>query len=214
MSTYLKLLAADGNWYSFIRALEGEPLSAGYVNLQKYTNTPNWLRPVLTWYLKQSKEYRKSILFNSSKSGGYDVREYWEIIADMKEIQMDYMNYFHKEHLDGLILPTLPMTAPKHGYGLELLVCLSYTFLGNLLHWPAGVVPITTVQPNENVYNISELSSYQQDSFAKLIEQMTIDSIGLPVGIQIMTPMWKDEECLYIMSIIEQLCQFNEKPNV
>ena len=32
--------------------------------------------------------------------------------------------------------------------------------------------------------------------------------MGLPVGVQVMTPMWQDEKCLYIMSEIEREVQF------
>jgi len=145
VSTYIKLMSADGNWYSFIRALEGEELSDSYRKLQIFTEIPNFLRLMIISALNMMGESRKAMLLEITKSGGLDVREYWEAVADMKEIQEAYGKAFKANEYDAMILPALGITAPPHGMAAELLSALSYTFLGNLLHWPGGVVPVTTV---------------------------------------------------------------------
>jgi Asp-tRNA(Asn)/Glu-tRNA(Gln) amidotransferase A subunit family amidase len=38
------------------------------------------------------------------------------------------------------------------------------------------------------------------------------NSAGLPVGVQVMTPMWRDELCLYVMSEIEKSVNYSSKP--
>ena len=37
-------------------------------------------------------------------------------------------------------------------------------------------------------------------------------SIGMPIGIQVATPTWKDEECLAVMKIIEDQIKFCKEP--
>ena len=37
------------------------------------------------------------------------------------------------------------------------------------------------------------------------------DSFGMPVGIQISTPQWKDEECLALMKIIANQFKFMKR---
>jgi hypothetical protein len=53
------------------RALEGEELYDSYKKLQKYTDLPNFLRPITTWFLEQSGEHRKAVMFRTGKSGIY-----------------------------------------------------------------------------------------------------------------------------------------------
>lgn len=47
---------------------------------------------------------------------------------------------------DALICPSTPMPAYPHGMSADLTISCSYTFLYNLLHYPAGNVPITIVK--------------------------------------------------------------------
>jgi Asp-tRNA(Asn)/Glu-tRNA(Gln) amidotransferase A subunit family amidase len=94
----------------------------------------------------------------------------------------------------------------------DLIPALSYTFLANLLHWPAGTVPVTTVQSSEEVYPVDKLPRTQRDSLARLVAKSIVGSQGLPVGVQVMTPMWKDEKCIEIMREIERGVNFQEKP--
>jgi hypothetical protein len=41
---FLKLIAADGNMYEFVKALEGEPLCDSYRTLYSYANMPDFLK--------------------------------------------------------------------------------------------------------------------------------------------------------------------------
>lgn len=55
--------------------------------------------------------------------------------------------------LDAVIFPPVPLPALPHGAARTLTPALTYTFLANVLHWPAGVVPVTLVQKDEEVRN-------------------------------------------------------------
>lgn len=44
------------------------------------------------------------------------------------------------------------LPAFRHGDGPKLESCCTYAFIANLLHFPAGCVPITTVRPEETTY--------------------------------------------------------------
>jgi hypothetical protein len=48
--------------------------------------------------------------------------------------------------------------------------CCSYTFFANLLHFPAGAVPVTTVRPDEAKYHTADgESSYGRKTIIQLI---------------------------------------------
>jgi Asp-tRNA(Asn)/Glu-tRNA(Gln) amidotransferase A subunit family amidase len=80
-------------------------------------------------------------------------------------------------------LPAFP-----HGFSKDLLPAMHLTFLFNLLHFPAGAVPITTVRASETKY-----VSRHSDNMTRLAQEVCEGSEGLPVGIQVATLPFADE---------------------
>jgi fatty acid amide hydrolase len=80
------------------------------------------------------------------------------------------------EALDGVICPAYPVPAVPHGTSGDVIRGQSYTSLWNLLGYPAGVVPVTTVAAGE-------------DSGAA----------GLPVGVQVAARPWREDVVLGLM---------------
>ena len=167
---------------------------------------------VVTFVLELFGEHRKAAVVNQQRSGGLSSRQYWEIAADMAEIEKDMTEAFVSEGFDGLILPPVASVATPHTVIRDLLFVLSYTFLPNLLHWPAGVVPVTLVREDEQEYNVNKIPPNQRDSVANVLHKAMEGSKGLPVGVQVITKRWEDELCLYIMSEIEQGVEFQGRP--
>ena len=213
--TFCSAMAADGNWYSFMEGLEGEDISPTYKKLKVYTGIPNWLRGPLGYVLRTFGEIRKADLMCRLMEGGMNVRTYWERCADLHDIATKWTAHMEKEELDGIIMPTVALPAPKHGMIGELMTAISYCTIVNVLHWPAGSVPITTVREDEAHYDPDRtgLPKDQRDSFAKLAHQTMEGSTGMPVGVQVVTPKWQDERCLFLMREIEEVVQFKERPN-
>lgn len=50
-----------------------------------------------------------------------------------------------------VIFPPVALPALPHGAAKNLTPAFTYAFVANLLHWPAGVVPVTLVRPDEEV---------------------------------------------------------------
>ena len=210
VKTYFGGMGADGNWYSLVRALEGEELHPTYKSLQAFTKLPNFFRPLTIRILHMLGEHRKALLIGAIKNGGLNVREYWEVVSDAIDIRNAYDNAFREREYDALLMPGLGVTALPHGMAPDLLSALSYTFLANLLSWPAGTVPVTVTQSNEEEYVAPPI---EHDSIYRLSAQACKGSAGLPVGVQIMTPQWHDERCLFLMSEIEKHVCFSSQPS-
>lgn len=137
VTTYLALIAADGNMYSFKRALQGqEELYTSYKKLEPLTFIPNILRPPLAALLRLCGEHRKAAALLSQRSGGLSVRQYWERVADKREMERAFAQALKDGGFDGVLLPPLGLPAPPHGMIADLLAAFSYSFLANLLHWP------------------------------------------------------------------------------
>lgn len=88
--------------------------------------------------------------------------------------------------IDVLLSPGLGTPAWRHGQVDDLEWATSYAWLWNYLHLPAGVVPVTTVAPDEQrYYDDSELPAYQRDGIAAAAREALRDSTGLPVGVHL-----------------------------
>ena len=79
----------------------------------------------------------------------------------------------------------------------------------NVLHFPAGSVPITEVLPGED----KDFQDNYGDVITKRCRSSVMGSAGMPINIQVATPRWKDEECLAIMKVLEESVHFIKRPN-
>jgi len=68
---------------------------------------------------------------------------------------------------------------------------------------PSGIVPLTVVQPEEDVYEdgISDIIS-------KVAKQTEQGSVGLPVGVSVTAFAYRDEVALRVMRLIENEAKF------
>lgn len=72
-------------------------------------------------------------------------------MADTFELRSKWEEAISEAGLDAVIFPPAALPALPHGAARELTPAFSYMFLANLLHWPAGVVPVTLVRKDEEV---------------------------------------------------------------
>ena len=81
----------------------------------------------------------------------------------------------------------------------DIVLGIGYTFIFNLLGMPAGVVPITHVKAGEE----SERPS-SKDDFVKELIRAEQGSAGLPVGVQIVGPHWREDLVLAVMQALSK----------
>lgn len=86
-------------------------------------------------------------------------------------------------------------------------------FLGNLLGWPTGALPITTIREDEQQYYAYEdLPKEQRDMMSVYAGQEMKGSAGLPMSVSVMSPLYEDEKCLRVMKEIEKGVNFKCRP--
>lgn len=205
---FVGIQAADGNFKCYVDALEGEDHIYLYNTLKKAANIPNFLRPIVRMVLDK----RRSSLIAESKSGGLSTRKYWDKLADLKELRNKWESSFQDTGLDAVIHPGLPIPAMQHGISGEFTSAFSYTFIANMLGWPAGVVPVTTVRNEEQHYRMEDIPANQRDPIAKIAANVMEGSEGLPMSVAVMTPSYRDELCLRVMKEVESVVGFLEEP--
>lgn len=128
-------------------------------------------------------------------------------------MRQEWSNAIQEAGIDAIVYPGFPTPATPHGISGDFTAAVSYMFLPNLLLWPAGTLPVTTVRSDEQHYRMEDLPHVQRDKAARLADQRVMkNSAGMPISVQVMTPAFQDEKCLRVMKEIERLVDFREKP--
>eukprot|EP00927_Polykrikos_kofoidii_P050793 TRINITY_DN44669_c0_g1_i1.p1 TRINITY_DN44669_c0_g1~~TRINITY_DN44669_c0_g1_i1.p1 ORF type:complete len:603 (+),score=85.45 TRINITY_DN44669_c0_g1_i1:84-1892(+) len=207
-ATYASLATAEGNLRGMVEGAEGEPLISAYHVVQASANIPNFLRPLIAPLLGK----RRGLVMKLTRSGGVSTHDFLQRSADTVEIREAWAKAFEEAGVDAVIHPTLPLPALPHGTSSNLLTMCSYTLLANLLLWPSGTVPVTTVRGDEQHYSMEALPLNQRDFLARRAAEVMQGSAGLPIGIAALTPPLRDEVCLRAMKEIERVMKFIAKP--
>ena len=134
--------------------------------------------------------------------GFRDTAHYWELV----EAQHDYADRFAAAldndpggPFDIILCPPCALPALTHGATKDLATVGAYACLYNLLGYPAGVVPVSRVRPDEEVGR-----SATRDVVEKVALQVERGSAGLPVGVQVVARHWREHVALAAMAAIEQ----------
>jgi fatty acid amide hydrolase len=128
--------------------------------------------------------------------GRHDTDHYWQLV----EAAMAYRQRFLDAlaGFDAIVCPATALPAFRHGAAEELVLAGAYGCLYNVLGWPAGVVPVTSVRPDEE--SDRPVSKDRMDRAARDTER---GSTGLPVGVQVAARPWREDLVLGVMSAIE-----------
>ena len=182
---------AEGNMRSYVEALEGEEPIPEYNLLLRMSNLPSWLRWVALCVLDE----RRAHLLRQTQSGGVSTYDYQQKTADLIELRQKWAAAM--KDLDALIFPAMPVPALPHGSSGELTSTCAYMFLSNMLLWPSGAVPVTTVRPDEAHYDVASLPANQQDKIARIVAKRVCNerSVGMPIGVSVMSTAFQDETC-------------------
>ena len=101
--------------------------------------------------------------------------------------------------VDLVLCPAHATPAVPHTKSAEFLLAGSYSMLWNLVQFPAGVVPVTSVSKGETARQ--PLTRDRIETTAILVDR---ESVGLPVGVQIVGRPSQDEAVLDCMIALEQ----------
>lgn len=205
---YVALVSAEGNMRGFMEGLDGEELHPLYEKLRQAANLPNWLRPFVSRLIDE----RRGTLVNVTRSGGLSVYQFQQHLADLVALKKAWAELVEENEYDAILHPSLPLPAFKHGTSSDLTGACSYTMLANLLLWPEGCVPVTTIREEEQCYHMTDLPENQRDQWARNAAKLMEGSKGLPLSVSVMCPPFRDEECLRIMKKIESIVNFSAKP--
>ncbi|XP_051802953.1 fatty-acid amide hydrolase 1 isoform X2 [Acanthochromis polyacanthus] len=202
----VKGVFADGN-ATLIQNLAGSPIDPTLKHQIFPCTLPVWLKRILSFLLKPWQP--RTSLGVRALCGVGSIPKLWEQHAAVEDYIKETIAHWRKCDIDVLLCPVI---APAY----NLLYCgknttiLTYTMLYNLLNFPAGVVPVTTVTKEDE----EELKHYEgiyQDEYDKFFKEAVTGGEGLPVAVQCVALPWQEELCLRFMKEVEQLVKQSRK---
>uniref|UniRef100_A0A0R3PIH5 Amidase domain-containing protein n=1 Tax=Angiostrongylus costaricensis TaxID=334426 RepID=A0A0R3PIH5_ANGCS len=194
-----KLLMPDGGHY--IRALYEndaiDPYMKDFVMLLKVPRIVRWLA---SFVLRPISPQLSAIC--SAYISNLDDLRYTNERCDV--YKKEFIAYWKSLELDALICPSFPVPAVPHRFPSKMSMAVTYTALFNLLDFPAGVVPVgkVTVKDDEDLVNESTYPVGHNVAL-RIIRDSSINSVGLPLSVQIVTLPFEEEKCLRVMRDVQ-----------
>ncbi|EGR34573.1 hypothetical protein IMG5_006590 [Ichthyophthirius multifiliis] len=206
MQCYFRILMSDG-LQGVHKLLKGEGFIREYKQMVTLASLPQFLGVFVSLILGFLGQKRLQKLIETFKE--LPASEYVSTCYKIQILKQKFIEIFQKNNISSILCPSSGTPAFSHGKNAETVLSCYYNFMWNLLDFPAGVLPITTVLENEQHYK----NSLIKDILSKKIDQFMKGSMGMPVGIQVVALPNQDEVALNIMKQIDEKVQFYKNYN-
>lgn len=164
---------------------------------------PNWLKWTLATILKPVCPRISRDL--KALRGRRSARDLWEQNAETQAYCQEFTSEWRNLKLDVVLCPVMG-PAYNLGYVGKLFATGTYTYLYNILNFPAGVVPVSTVTEKDEE-KLTHYEGHYNDHWDNLIKKAVTGAVGLPVAVQCVALPWQEELCLRFMKEVETLVQ-------
>ena len=191
---YAALLGGDG-FRHLRRGIADDPVSPVARLLTSAGRVPRPVARVLGRALDAAGQ--RSVAGTVRNAGTRTTSEYGDAVKAREALFRRVSRALH-EGPDVVLMPPFAMPALRHGGFRDLMWASTTTFFANLTGLPAGVVPVTTVRPDEETDRRPGV-----DVVARLARSHESGSAGLPVGVQVVAPWWREDLVLAAMAAIE-----------
>ena len=129
--------------------------------------------------------------------GNGTAASYFQLVDEVRAMRRQALSTM--QSADIVLAPPSPLPAYRHGACLELGTLGTYTTYWNVLGWPAGVVPWTTVQAGEESDR-----AISKDPCYLAAQEAERDSVGLPIGVQVAGAPYRDHLALAALRALEK----------
>ncbi len=192
--TYLALLSADGG-RTLQGKLDGADVDAALSVLWNMLKVPDAARTLAGHAAMRLGERHMGQLMLAL--GEKRVDGLWLLVKKAREIAAQVHEHWRQQRLDAVICPPHATPALPLGASRDFTLGGALSMRFNLLNFPAGVVPVTSVHRDE------EARPSPHGRLEKVAARVDVDSAGLPVGVQVVARPWREDVVLAVMAAIE-----------
>ncbi|XP_068095694.1 vitamin D3 hydroxylase-associated protein-like isoform X2 [Hyperolius riggenbachi] len=168
---------------------------------------PAILKKIVAFFLRPV--YPRIANHVEAHSGTSSVKGLWKHYTAVKEYRNEFVSEWRKLGMDALLCPMLG-PAFNIGHPGKLFAGFSFTMLFNILNFPAGVLPVTNVTP-EDEEELKHYKGYFNDPWDQEVIKGMEGGVGLPVAVQCVALQWQEEQCLRLMKEVENVTRGNLK---
>ncbi|KAF2638826.1 amidase signature enzyme [Massarina eburnea CBS 473.64] len=204
------LLLSDGGstFMSFFRT--GEWNDPGAAQMVFYINLP---RPVKYVYYLWVKYVKRDDIWAGLLRDWHakSALEYWQLAGKREAFKNKFFNWWSDEaKMDVMITPPNATPAVPHDAMYDAVSSCGYTFLFNLLDYPAGILPVTHVDPVKDQlppsFDFKKLNGVAKGAYK---HYDATEMAGLPVAVQVVGRRLEEEKVLAVMERIEDALDKN-----
>lgn len=171
---WLGAISADGG-RTIDAQLRGEAISPQLKPSRQALAMPALARRALGKLLGVAGERRLARLMDVL--GEKRVDEVWALTARRTALRLAELDAWNREGLDAVVCPPHVVPALGHRESGDFTLSLSYAFRWSLLNFPAGIVPVTRVRPEET----EERLAGKPDKIQKKLASVMKGAEGLPM---------------------------------
>lgn len=202
-----QLLVSDAGAISTRDQIWPEKNDVGVARMFFACNLPRWMKKIWAWYLEHVKGDKvwAALVRDFNKK---TITERWDLVYEREGYKNKFFEQWQESGIDFLL--TVPNATPAfpHNGLYESISSCGYTFMFNLLDYSAGVLPVTKVDREQDklpaVFNLRKLNAVARGAYSQYnAEKMH----GLPVGVQVIAPRLKEEDCIAAMEVVEGALQ-------
>jgi fatty acid amide hydrolase len=193
---FLALLAADGGRGVRPALQDGEVVSRQLQVLLRATGIPNWVREVLVPLLRAIGQHHLGHVVDATRARS--AHDYFALLGARAAIRQWWFDQLDAERIDVVLCPPHALPAMRHGATEWATAAACYAFFANLLGLPGGVVPVTTVRADE-----ANPRAFGRDRVLQEAAATEAGSVGLPVGVQILGRLFREDQVLATMQALE-----------
>nr|XP_009672500.1 PREDICTED: vitamin D3 hydroxylase-associated protein-like [Struthio camelus australis] len=197
---FLKTFFADGG-RACLDLFTGNIVDPGLKPQVNCYRIPTLVKKLLALILKPL--FPRLADYLSALCGMRSVKEMWKHQHQIMVYRTEFIARWRELKMDVILCPVLG-PAFTTGYPGKLLTAISSTMLYNVLNFPAGVVPVSTVTEADEE-ELKLYRGYCDDPWDRTLKQAVEGAVGLPVAVQCVALPWQEELCLRFMKEVETL---------
>lgn len=208
VSLLYRILAADsGHFYRHV--LRDEPIEDSVAPFMTLLSRPKLFLHFYRLIAKMYPDPRPLEFLNAL--GAKDAIDIMEMLGERDSIRSQLDEAWKRCGIDALLMPAFACPASPQGAFPCISFAAVYTYMWNIVDYVAGVVPVSKVDLTLDAKS-SRLSEEDFDATksTRLLEA-ELDYIydpvkmeGLPIGVQIITPQYRESEAILAMKIVEK----------
>ncbi|KAH1167025.1 vitamin D3 hydroxylase-associated protein-like [Mauremys mutica] len=206
---FVKGLFADGG-STLLGMFAGDPVDPGLKPQVNCYRIPTLVKKMLALTVRPL--FPRLAGYLTALCGVRSEKLLWKQHAEVTAYRMEFIATWRKLKLDVVLCPVLG-PAFTVGYPGKLFAAVSSTMLYNVLNFPAGVVPVTTVTEADEE-DLKHYTGHYGDPWDRTLRQAVEGAVGLPVAVQCVALPWQEELCLRFMKEVETLARERKRRKV